>query len=219
MRTSFACIAVVAALLSGTARAEEAWVSTPSYHPHQTVFLLNWEIAGPIGGFSNYISDTSLRGISFEARSFIRDHLSLGLSFSWNRFDQTFDLVTVPVNTSSITNGTVSGPVFRYADQFGIRGIAHYYLGKPQQQLQPYLGVGIGGAWNYAYQQVADLTSSQSNFDFIVSPEVGALFWFAHGGTSAALNLAFRYTYTTATAGREHDLQTLSGIVGFVFGY
>jgi hypothetical protein len=212
MKISIVRIAVAAALLSGTARAEEAWVSTGSYHPHQTVFVLNWEIAGPIGGFANYINDTSLRGISLEARSFIRDNLSLGLSFSWNRFSQTFDLIQVP-----ITSGTASGPVYRYADQFGIRGIAHYYFGRGQ--LQPYLGVGIGGAWNYAYQQIADLTASQSNFNFIVNPEVGALFWFAHGGTSGALNIAFRYTYTTATAGREHDLQTLSGIVGLVFGY
>ncbi|HVI93039.1 MAG TPA: outer membrane beta-barrel protein [Anaeromyxobacter sp.] len=216
MRTSIVRIVIAAVLLAGTARAaEESWMS---YRPHQTVFVVNWEISGPIGGFSNYISDTSLRGISFEARSFVRDQLSLGLSFSWNRFDQTFDLVTVPVNTTSITNGTASGPVFRYADQFGIRGLAHYYLGH-SQMLQPYLGVGIGGAWNYAYQQVADLTSSQSNFNFIVSPEVGAMIWLAHGASNAAVNIAFRYTYTTATAGREHDLQWLSGIVGLAWGY
>jgi hypothetical protein len=214
MRTSIVRIAIAAALLSGNALAQEseAWVSTSSYRPHQTLFIVNWEIAGPISGFSNYIDQTSLRGTSVEARSFIRDNLSVGLSFSWNRFSQTFDLVRVP-----ISNGMASGPVYRYADQFGIRGLVHYYLGRGQ--LLPYVGVGIGGAWNYAYQQIADLTASQSNFNFIVNPEVGALYWFAKGGTSAALNLAFRYTYTTATAGRERDLQTLSGIVGVAFGY
>jgi outer membrane protein W len=213
MRTAIVRIAIAAALLlSSSARAEEAWVTTPTYRPHQTLFLVNWEIAGPIGSFGDYIDDTSLRGGSIEFRSFVSDKVSLGLSFSWNRFDQTFDLVTAP-----ITNGTASGPVFRYADMFGVRGLAHYYL--TQGQLQPYLGVGIGGAWSYAYQQVADLSDTQENFNFIVDPEVGVLYWLAKGGTTAALNLAFRYTYTTATVGREHDAQTLSGIVGFAFGY
>ena len=45
------------------------------------------------------------------------------------------------------------------------------------------------------------------------------LYWLAKGGTTAALNLAVRYTYTTATVGREEDAQMLSGIVGFAFGY
>ena len=213
MRTAIVRIAIAAALLSGGARAEEeAWVSTPDYRPDQTLFIVNWEIAGPVGAFNDYIDETSLRGTSIEFRSFVSKAVSLGLSFSWNRFDQTFDLVHVPV-----TNGVASGPVYRYADFFGVRGLAHYYL--TEGQLQPYLGVGVGGAWNYAYQQVADLANSQNNFNFIVDPEVGLLYWFAKGGTSAALNLAFRYTYTTATTGREENAQMLSGIVGLAFGY
>ena len=60
--------------------------------------------------------------------------------------------------TAPINNGTASGPVFR-ADMFGVRGLAHYYL--TQGQLQPYLGFGIGGAWNYSYQQVSDVADSQ----------------------------------------------------------
>lgn len=213
MRTAIVRIAIAAALLSsGSARAEEAWVSTPDYRPDMTLFIVNWEITGPIGSFGDYIDDTSLRGGSIEFRSFVSEKVSLGLSFSWNRFDQTFDLVTAP-----ITNGTASGPVYRYADMFGVRALAHYYLAPGP--LQPYLGVGIGGAWNYAYQQVADVSDSQENFNFIVDPEVGLLYWLAQGGLDAALNVAFRYTYTTATVGRESDTQALSGIVGLAFGY
>ena len=63
MRTAIVRIAIAAALLlSSSARAEEAWVTTPTYRPHQTLFLVNWEIAGPIGSFGDYIDDTSLRG-------------------------------------------------------------------------------------------------------------------------------------------------------------
>lgn len=209
MRTAIVGIAIVAALLSGSARAQEAFESAPAQP--RSLSILNWEIAGPIGSFSDYIDDTSLRGVSFEERFFVRNNASIGVSFSWNRFQQTFDLAQV-----QITNGLVSGPVYRYADMFGIRAIAHYYMGKGGP-LQPYLGFGIGGAWNSAYQQTADLSRWQDNFNFIADPEVGFLYWFAQRG--AALNIAFRYTYTTATVGQETNAQTLSGIVGLVFGY
>lgn len=211
---TFARFAVVSTLLlSGLARAQDdAWLSTGTYRPNQTLFFINWEIAGPVSGFGNYIQDTSLRGFSVESRSFLRENFSLGLSFSWNRFNQTFDLLSVP-----ITNGTASGPVYRYADMFGIRGLAHFYL--VRGPLQPYLGAGIGGVWDFAFQQVADLSRTQSNFDFIVSPEVGLLYTFARGATNASLNLAFRYTYTTAKVGQYSDASTLSGIVGLSFGY
>ncbi len=207
-------IAVVSALLlTGVARAQsDAWVSTGSYRPNQTLWLMNWEIAGPIGDFGKYISDTSLRGFSFEGRTFLRDNFSLGLSFSWNRFNQTYDLLEVPIQ-----NGAVSGPVYRYADMFGIRALAHVYL--MQGPLQPYLGAGIGGAWDFAYQQVTDLSRSQSNFDFMLSPEVGFLYTVARGGTTAGLNVALRYTYTTATTGGYKNAQTLSGVVGLTLGY
>jgi hypothetical protein len=215
MRTAIVSIAIAAALLAGTARAQddEAWVTTPTYKPDLTLFIVNYEIAGPVGSFNDYIDETSFRGGSIEFRSFLSNNVSLGLSFSWNRWEQTEDLERV-----EIPNGMASGPVFRYADMFGVRGLAHYYL-LQESALRPYLGVGIGGAWNYAYQQAADLADSQENFNFIVDPEVGLLYWFAQGGTSAALNVALRYTYTTATMGREDNAQMLSGIFGLAFGY
>jgi len=215
MRTAIVRIAIAAALLAGTARAQddEAWVTTPTYKPDLTLFIVNYEISGPVGSFNDYIDETSFRGGSIEFRSFLSLNFSLGMSFSWNRWEETQDLERV-----SIPNGMASGPVFRYADMFGVRGLAHYYLLK-DSALRPYLGLGIGGAWNYAYQQAADLADSQENFNFIVDPEVGLLYWFAQGGTSAALNVALRYTYTTATMGREDNAQMLSGIFGVAFGY
>ena len=214
MKKTIALVAVVASLLlSGVAFAQDSsWVSTGSFRPNQTLWGLNWEISKPVGDFDKYISDVSLRGISFEGRSFVRPNLSLGVSFSWNRWEQTYNNTSYP-----ITNGTITGPVYKYADMFGIRALGHFYLGKGN--LKPYLGVGIGGAWAYAYQQTANLTSSQSNFDFIVDPEVGLLYVIASGGTSVALNLAIRYTYTTATVGQYHDAQFASGIVGIYWGY
>jgi hypothetical protein len=214
MKTIARLALVSALLLGGAARAQSdsAPVTWDTYRPNQTLWLMNWEITGPIGDFGKYIDDTSLRGFSFEGRSFIRNNVSVGLSFSWNRFYQTFDNASMPIG-----NGTISGPVYHYADMFGIRALGHYYF--MQGPLQPYAGLGIGGVWDYAYQQVADLTNSQSHFDFILSPEVGLLYVAAKGGTSVGLNVAFRYTYTTAKVGQYNDAQSLAGIVGLTWGY
>jgi hypothetical protein len=213
MKTIARTAVLSALLLGGIARAQsDAWVSTGSYRPNQTQWILNWEIAEPIGDFNKYISDTSFRGFSFEGRSFVKPNLSVGLSASFNRFQQTFDMETMQVG-----NATVSGPVYRYADMFALRALGHFYL--PHGNFKPYGGLGIGGSWDYAFQQVADLSKSQSNFDFIVSPEIGLLYTVASGGTSIGLNVAIRYTYTTATVGTFHDAQTFSGVIGVAWGY
>jgi hypothetical protein len=215
MTKTLARTAIVSALLlllGGVARAQTT-LSATGYHTPQTLYFINWEFTKPVGNFTNYIDNTSLKGISFEGRHFLRENVSLGLSFSWNRFDQTFGQ-----ETFDITNATVTGPVYRDLSMFAIRAIGHYYL-LPGSNLRPYLGAGIGGSWDYAYQQSADLTRSQQNFDFIVSPELGLVYMMQRGSGNVGLNLAVRYTYTTATAGSVKDTQTIGGVLGLVFGY
>jgi hypothetical protein len=209
-------VVLVTTLLSGVARGQgtaSAYGSPYGQTSPKSLTVLNWEIAGPIGNFAKIIDQTSLAGVSLEERRFVRPNASLGVSFSWNRFSQTSN-VQLP-----ISNGVVSGRAYRYADWFGIRALAHYYVGDPASRAKPYVGFGIGGVWSYAYQQVADLTRSQSNFDFIVDPEVGVLYTFVTANVTGTVNLAFRYTFTTATIGNQKDAQTLSGIVGLAIGF
>ncbi len=214
MNKTLATTALTCALLvSGTARAQSVPSNLgPGSSSPRTLYFLNWEVTKPIGGFSDYIDATSYRGFSFEGRNFLRNNISVGLSFSWNRFNQTKDLVSVP-----ITNGTASGPVYRDASMFAIRGLVHFYL--LPGALRPYVGAGIGGSWDYAFQQVADLSRSQSNFDFIVDPEVGLLLSTQRGYGTIALNVAARYTYTTATVGSVHNTPAWGLILGLAFGY
>ncbi len=211
MKKTFARLATLCLLLAGaTARAQS---QSPVYHSPRSLYIVNWEVTQPMGKFSSdYIDATSFRGTSFEGRYFVRESLSVGLSFSWNRFVQTKDNVSFPIN-----NGMVTGPVYRDLSMFAIRGIAHYYL--MRGALRPYVGAGIGGSWDYAYQQTADLGRHQSNFDFIASPEAGLIYTFPAVGGTAGLNLAVRYTYTTAKVGNVKDTQAWSGILGLSFGY
>ena len=208
-------VASVALVLASSARAQYDQYQRPNpngFSLGQTLLIVNWEISKPVGGFHDYISDWSLRGFSTEARYKIRQNISVGASFSWNRFNQTFNNLTI-----NIPGGVISGPVYRYFDMFAIRGIAHYYF--MDGPIQPYAGFGIGGNWAYAFQQTADLINSQSGFFFIVDPEVGVLVQLMSGRTSLDLNIAFRYTYSTADAGKQPEIHVISPIVGLAWSF
>ena len=149
-------------------------------------------------------------------RGWSRQHHGVGPP-SFNRWQQTFSSISVPIQVPGILTGTATGPLFRYNEMFALRGIAHKYFGAGM--IQPYVGFGIGLVWSYAYQQIADLSNSQNSVNFIVSPEVGAMVTLASGRMNLALNVAFRYTFTTANPGRTTNAQTIGPIIGLAWYY
>jgi len=211
MKTMIARAAVIGALLAASA-ADAQWYDT--YKPRESLYMFNYEVSSAVGSFSDdFIDETSWRGFGFEGRSMVRDNISVGLGFDFNRYSQTYSNLTVQTDGG----GTISGPVYRYADQFAMKGLVHMYL-RPGA-LRPYLGVGLGGVWSYSYSQVADLAVADDGFDFIVSPEVGLLLTAAKGASSAGLNVAVRYNYTTADFAQVTDAQSWAVILGLFAGY
>jgi hypothetical protein len=212
MNRMVARVVVIGALLAaGSARAQ--WYE--SYRPKQSIYLFNYEISTTLGSFSdNFINATSWRGFGFEGRSMVREHISAGLGFDFNRYSQTHSLITQPAGNG----GTISGPIYRYADQFALKALFHYYLGE-SQSLRPYAGFGIGGAWTYSFAQTGDIGNSHDSFDFVISPEVGLLLTFAKGASTGGLNVAVRYTYTTADFAKVTDAQSLQVILGLFVAY
>jgi hypothetical protein len=203
-------VAVIGVLLAAGMASAQGF---ETYRPRQSLFLINYEMSSALGGFSDFIGETSWRGMSFESRSMVKDRISAGIGFNFNRFEETKSQVTVDRGARS----TLSGPVYAYADQLAIKGLLHGYL--LDGPLKPYLGVGVGGVWSYAYQQTADFAQADDGFDFIVSPEVGVTFTAAKGASSIGLNLAFRYNYTTADFFSVKDAQTMQVIVGLFGAY
>jgi hypothetical protein len=213
MKTMIARAVVVGALLAAGA-AEAQGYSYSTYRPRESMYMFNYEMSSALGSFSDdFIDETSWRGFSFEGRSMVRENLSVGIGFTYNRYDQTYSNLTLTTDSG----GTLSGPVYRYADQFAIKGLVHMYL-RPGA-VRPYLGVGIGGVWAYSYSQTADLSRADDGFHFILSPEAGLTFTAARGASSVGLNLAFRYNYTTADFQQVTDAQSLAVVVGLYAGY
>ena len=160
---------------------------------------------------------SSLRSLRSAYSSRVVSSAPRSRSASFNRWQQTFSSISVPIQVPGILTGTATGPLFRYNEMFALRGIAHKYFGAGM--IQPYVGFGIGLVWSYAYQQIADLSNSQNSVNFIVSPEVGAMVTLASGRMNLALNVAFRYTFTTANPGRTTNAQTIGPIIGLAWYY
>ena len=219
MKTNLVRVVVASMLLFGAVAQAQWGTGSEGLRQSQTIWALNWEVAGPIGDFKNYVSDWSLRGFSLEGRYLVTEKISVGGSFSFNRWEQTYNQISVPIPGLTGLNGIASGPVYRYADMFALRALVHYYLGQLGDRFQPYLGAGIGGVWDYSYQQIADLSYTQNNFNFIVSPELGVIITLASGSTSLGINFAFRYTFTTANPGRTSNAQTIGPIIGLAWYY
>ena len=210
MKTLIVRVAVLGALLSPLA-ASAQW---ESYRPRQSMSIFNYEMSAPIGSFKdNYIKNTSWRGFSFENRSMINERFSAGFAFGYNRYEQTYDLLTL----DRPNGGVISGPVYRYTDQLAVKALVHaYFLDGP---LRPYVGVGLGGVWSYAYAQSADFAQVNDGFHFIASPELGLTFTAARGASSLGLNLAFRYNYTTASYAQVTDASNVAVVVGLFGAY
>ncbi len=212
MKTMIARVAVIGALLAAAGVADAQYFET--YRPKESMYIFNYEVSSALGSFSDkFISETSWRGFGFEGRSMVRDRISVGLGFDFNRYSQTHSLLT----QTTAGGGTLSGPVYRYADQFAFKGLVHYYLGSGA--VRPYLGIGLGGVWTYSYQQMNDLGAADDGFDFIASPEVGLTLTAARGATSAGLNLSVRYNYTTADFAKVTDASSLSVNIGLYTSY
>jgi len=186
------------------------------YHPAKTLFTMGYQMSQPLGSFHDYIGSSSFRGLTFDWRSMLTKSFSGGLRFNWNRYNESQSNVT---QTTS-TGGTLTGPVFHYADQFAIQAIGHYYfdLG-PENMFLPFAGIGLGGVWSNSYQQTIDLGSSQNGFYFITTPELGVLVNFAKGRTAVALHASVLYNFTTAAFRNVQNARAITETIGLTFSY
>ncbi len=175
--------AALALLLAGSAARADGYLE--SEFRLSTLVSLNWEVGVPGASLRDFV-DTTARGFQFEARFGVARHLSLGLATSWNWFSRNAALQTV-----NAPGTTVSASVYQRMQLFTLHATGHWYL--TDGPVQPYVGVGIGGAYDDAYRLVADLATASSGFSFAADPQLGFLITFSPG---FALHVQARYQFT-----------------------
>lgn len=159
---------------------------TPPMYPNY--FSICWEIGFPAN--SGYLTNTSFSGGRLEYRRFINKSFSVGMSMSWNSFDQHFGSKTYQ---SPSGNEAVTTDMVRQVYTLPLMATAHYYFGSTDL-LKPYVGIGIGATYSEqnAYFNVYQLTAD--NWGFAVRPEAGLLI---HLGPEVFAQLGAGYTVST----------------------
>jgi hypothetical protein len=155
------------------------------------ILTLRWEPAYPLPDLKGKLTDQQVAygGVSGDVRFALGSSpISLGLATSWNRFP-------------GANNGFVTA--------VSTRLVGHVYL--TRSGFQPYLGVGVGGAWTDVSVNGAP---SSSSYAFAADPELGFLVTLV---PELALDVLLRYEFTTASANGAKNLQWLALGIGFGF--
>lgn len=180
-------------------------LSAPAFS--QKLIGLNYSISFPFGDTHDYINKTSFRGVGFDGRWFISDHVSAGFSADWHTFYKN-------VGQISENNGTTTTTAYqyRYINDIPIMLTGHYYTGISGSQ-RFYAGAGIGTAWAEQRTDRGIYTNTTSNWHFAVAPEVGVL---VPLGLTKVANVSAQYHYSPKS-GDSMDYSYMSLKLGLLF--
>jgi opacity protein-like surface antigen len=104
----------------------------------QSITTVSYSLGLGTGDLGDYASTFSGRGFTIDYRRMIQPNLGVGFYGGWNVF---FD--ERPFDTYSVDNKSISGKQFRYVNSVPLMIAADYYL-KPGEDLNPFVGLGIG---------------------------------------------------------------------------
>jgi len=183
MKTRILLIVCLATLLGSSA-------AGPAAAYDEWLWALNWNIMVPQDKTSDYIKDTSYRGMSLEGRKWHGDNLTLGFMFGWNVLDQK--LYTTQNVQGPNASVDITGTQYRYINTFPVLAGVHYYLGHWGGS-RLFFGAMGGG---YVVERRVELglfAVESQKWQWGAAPEVGLLVPFESsvGFVSVRYNYAF----------------------------
>ncbi|MCK5087887.1 MAG: hypothetical protein KAQ90_10220 [Melioribacteraceae bacterium] len=182
--------------------------------------ILSYNTALPMGNTSEFISEYSWKGFSFEGRTFTNRAWAFGGIFGWNVFNEmSTDLAHIDRENSA---SDVKGTQVRYINSFPIMASGHYYFGRRRSALRLFFGVGVGVYYITQRFEIGVFGLESNNWHFGLAPEAGFLFSL---GRTTALSLSAKYNYAFDAGnnvfGEPDNAQSYLGInIGLAFyGY
>jgi len=171
--------------------------------------VLSWNASIPTGELDEFISQPSYRGFGLEFGVGINEHVSLGLSVSWNVFYEALDY-------GSYTEGnlTLTGKQYRYFNAFPMMITVKYSL-YPGSIINPYIAGGIGVYNANKKAQIGLYEKVYNTWQPGLFPEAGANFYLTD---DFGIKLAARYNYALSTS-TTPAISYFSLVLGFAFLY
>lgn len=170
-------------------------LSTSLQAQKRQYYSLGWDIGFPVGQFSDYISDPSLRGGYFSGNIFVTDAVSLGFKFGYNSYDQNQNRKTYQIQpglaaTAATYNYIVSAPIlFGAYYHFNVGGV-----------VEPYVGLGIGVNYIDEETYIQDMEIYDDQWSFLMSPEVGLRVPFGESPVALGVRLSYNANFNSYEA-------------------
>jgi outer membrane protein len=173
-------------------------------------FSIGWEVGIPSNDF---LSETSYSGGKIEYQRMIQPNLSVGISGSWNSFQQYVPKTTYEKADGS---GAITTDIVKEVYSVPLTLNAKYYF-DGGKKLTPYAGIGLGGQYcaQAIYFNIYGI--EDNNWGFVARPELGVTYSLQN---NAAIYLSGTYNLSTnkSDAFKTDNLNHIALSIGFIFG-
>jgi hypothetical protein len=174
----------------------------------QSIVRLTYTTAAPSGTTKDYISEFSWLGITVDPGKFVRDNVSIGLSFGWTVMDEKTE---EPVQLGDAVGA--QGTQFRYLNVFPVMGQLQLHRMNPRGG-SLYLGINAGTYFIERRTDFSVVSAVTDNWHFGLAPQAGVVFPLGYGRGHGVVDV--RYNHAFEAGGDQYDWWTFS--IGVAYG-
>ena len=144
-------------------------IATTQVKAQESMYSIQYSMGFAAGDLKEFNEAASFRGMSFEYRYMMKPNMGVGLETGYNLFYDRMDYATYTQGTESL-----SGIQYRYTHAVPVLAAFDYYL-KPDTQVNPFIGLGVGTLYTYRDLDMGMFTMESDVWQFALRPQVGAL--------------------------------------------
>jgi hypothetical protein len=160
-----------------------------------------------LGDQKDYISKYSWRGIGFDYKAEVAEHLLVGFGADWNVFYEK-----MPYGTYTRDNASVSGKQYRYSNMFPMSAKFDYFK-DTEKGVRIFAGTAIGSTYMMQDVDMGSYRLNVNTWQFLLAPELGVTYDL-DANRSVLLSVKYNANFkNTELSGRSY----LSFNVGFTF--
>jgi len=136
----------------------------------QSIWQLSYEPSTPLGEMTDFIGQTSLRGLSGSASWFLTNKISAGLTIQWTGFYEKEERETWTFDGYAITANA-----WKEFYMWSIYANGKYQFKDVEEEgnFVPYVGLNIGTMYIDQNAQVGTYEVKERNWRFALAPEAG----------------------------------------------
>jgi hypothetical protein len=201
--------------MAGMAQGQDKPAPSMGFAPH-SYYTFSWNTTFTIGDFNKWVGNASPAGFDLGGRYFIKRGLVAGWNMSWQRVSEDYTNQTYTIPDKGIA---ITATNYRFTWMVPFQAVIAYHF-MPAKMVSPYVGLGIGGDYMEHHLMIQEYDIYKEQWDFSLTPEIGALVKFGYYGNWGAL-VAFNYKWTTNKIeiynDKSNDLSMLNLKIGLAY--